>query len=187
LNQNSYLIFHKLEVFYLKKICVSLSFFLTVMFVFVLSSAFATTYTICDNATSTAACSEWFSTPNHWTTSSAGYNGNLSVKNSGTYANEYIQRVIDRTGGFTNGTTSLYVYLNDAAFTNPSARYDWGLANGYSYQAVGYINQYSAPGGWSAVGSWNPGQFIQTYGIEVTTSGTSSVYTGSDAFEIVSP
>ena len=47
-------------------------------------------------------------------------------------------------------TASMYAYLNDSTFTNPSARYvAFGNSSTYTF---GYLNQHTAAGTWNYIG-----------------------------------
>lgn len=93
-------------------------------------------------------------------------------------------------GSTSSFDVSMYAYVNDASFTNTSARY---VANGNStWFTIGYLNQNSAAGGWNYIGRTTVTPLYE-YGYNsiavnsVTLIANSTYYTGADGIQVLFP
>lgn len=75
----------------------------------------------------------------------------------------------------------MYVHLNDVSFTTPRASYTTGSA--ISPVFFGEINQRTAPGGWSLVGSANMGGVSRMF-IMNAYDRSGGYYAGADAIKV---
>lgn len=75
---------------------------------------------------------------------------------------------------------SLYVYLNDASFTDTAADYTYRSTNPYNVQHIRYYNQNTAPLGWNYIGTTDGAPFP----VEVYAGSASVKNTGADGIEL---
>lgn len=116
--------------------------------------------------------------------SSQYYNGDARRGNTGSYDStegvygcQYVWKHF-----LAAHNTSFYVYLWDNSFTEPNASY--GTYSTTYAVHYGTINQNTAPGGWSYVGSANLKGYSRPFYMGAYTSGGQH-YAGADAVKVV--
>ena len=88
---------------------------------------------------------------------SGSYNGDMRISSTGTDSFYRWRYPVIEVNSI-HCVVTLYVYLNDVNFTDPYSRYDMMTypiedeGAGY-YDTLGYINQNTAPAGWSHINS----------------------------------
>lgn len=116
------------------------------------------------------------------------FRGDARRNYNSTYANYTYEFAGDGKTTKTSFKVKMYAYLNDATFTNPSAKYvAYGNSSSYTF---GTLNQDLAAGGWNYVGEATVKPLTQ-YGytsvtcnaVGVETNGHSR-YTGADGVRV---
>lgn len=138
------------------------------------SNAFAATAVLDNDALSSAPGHT--SSSGSWTyKSGSGYNSDHRYANAGSGSFQYSGYIWGYNVKNVSGTYG--VYLNSASFTNTSTAYQIGESGGYVY-----INQKSAPGGWSTLKTYKGYNHLTAINGSLTTK---SGGVGADATRLV--
>ena len=123
---------------------------------------------------------------------SGSYNGDMRISSTGTDSFYRWRYPVIEVNSI-HCVVTLYVYLNDVNFTDPYTRYDMMTypiedeGAGY-YDTLGYINQNTAPAGWShinsAINAYSGQSSIFSSAITVLHSNNSGYQMGADAVEV---
>lgn len=125
---------------------------------------------------------------NTYLTSSSHYRGDSRRNYNDQYANYTYELSGYGQSTNTSMTASMYAYLNDITFTNPSAKYvAYGNSTSFTF---GYLNQNTAAGAWNYVGEATIRPLFEYGYTEVLCSGVGVEtdgpyrYTGADAVRV---